>query len=322
MSAQAIAERFRVDPAVIQEQLGLIEKPVAIDDDEHPSDFAVRAVTAALAACGAHVRDVGLVIFTGVSRDYLGSWTVALEIIGRVGLEHAIGYDLSLGCAASTVALEHARLRAGATAEPPLTVVVAAERWTHTISPDVPVPLALAAHADGGAACVIGPGARHVLGPAAIVVRPEQNNFISIPAGGTREPTSAATVAALRHFRTVAPTPDGRTVDRYVDGYREATAAALARAGSPAAIELVLTNQLRPPMRKRIHALFDIGEDRTVVTYPRLGHVGGADLFVGLEHAVREGKLKRGRTLLAASANNAFGAATMDGDSDGGIAIR
>jgi 3-oxoacyl-[acyl-carrier-protein] synthase III len=74
-------------------------------------------------------------------------------------------------------------------------------------------------------------------------------------------------------------------------------------------------------MRERIHALFSVRKDQTVDTYPRLGHLGGADLLVGLEQAVREGRLKRGRTLLAASANNAFGAVVLDGDMDGEIAV-
>lgn len=319
IGVDAIAARFRVAPEVIRNQLGLIEKPIATEDDEQPSSFAVRAVEAALAACGARPTDVGLVIFTGVSRDYLGSWTVALEVIGRLGLVNASGYDLGLGCAASIVAVEQARVREVAGGAP-LSVVVSAERWTHTISADVPVPLALAAHADGGAACVIGPGARQVLGPGVVFVHPAFNNFIGIPAGGTREPASAQTVAEHRHFRTVAATGDGRTIDRYVDGYRQAFAAALARAGEARPIELLITNQLRPAMRERIRAIYEVPEDRTVHTYPRLGHLGGADLFVGLEQAARENKVRRGRTLLSASANNAFGAATLLGDADGGIA--
>lgn len=317
-SAETIAARLRVDPAVIRDQLDLHEKPVALDEDEHPSDFATRATEAALRACGANATDVGLVIFTGVSRDYLGSWSVALEVIGRVGLVNAIGYDLNLGCAASVVAIEHARTRSRDGA--PLSVVVSAERWAHTISGEVPIPLAFAAHADGGAACVLGPGARHVVGPTSMIVQPAFNSFVSIPAGGTREPASAETVAQHRHLRTVAST-DGRNVDRYVEGYRHVTTRALELAGPARPIELLLTNQLRPAMRERIHRLFDVREDQSINTYPRLGHMGGADLFVGLEHAVREGRVKRGRSLLAASANNAFGALTLEGDTDGGIAI-
>lgn len=320
MGVDEIAARLRVPPHVIREQLGLEEKPVAREDDEHPSDFAVRATQQALEACGARPTDVGLVIFTGVSRDYLGSWVVALEVIGRLGLTNATGYDVNLGCAASIAAIEQARLHRSVTGAP-LSVVVSAERWTHTISGEVPIPLAFAAHADGGAACVIGPGAHHVLGPAAVFVHPAFNSFVSIPAGGTREPASAETVSSGRHLRTVAPTTDGRNIDRYVEGYRQATETAQQLTGETRPIELLLTNQLRPAMRERIHGLFSVRKDQTVDTYPRLGHLGGADLLVGLEQAVRDGRLKRGRSLLAASANNAFGAVVMDGDVDGGIAI-
>jgi len=49
-----------------------------------------------------------------------------------------------------------------------------------------------------------------------------------------------------------------------------------------------------------LHALA-LPPDRFVETYPRLGHVGGADLFLGLEAAARSNRPRKGTTLLMAS---------------------
>lgn len=324
IQASELAEKFKVSQAVFDERIHLIEKPVAQKDDEHPSHLAAAAAAAALEASGRSAEEVGLVLFTGVSKDYLGSWSVALDVIGRLGLTHAIGYDLSLGCAGPIAAMEIARTRQ---VGPPLTLVTTAERWTQTISSDVSIPLAFAAHADGGAACLLGPDAHHQLAPAALFVHPEYNGFVVVPAGGTREPASLQSIEQLRHFRTVPAKADGRIIARYIAGYQRAIDRALELAGIELAkiedrrIELLLTNQVRPAMRAQIHAIYDIPPERTVNTYPRLGHLGAADIFVGLERAVRDQKLRKGITVLASSANNAFGSVVLQGSIDGGIAV-
>ncbi len=46
-----------------------------------------------------------------------------------------------------------------------------------------------------------------------------------------------------------------------------------------------------------------IPEDRCVMTYARLGHLGGADPLIGLESAAKAGCLPTGTTLLLATTN-------------------
>lgn len=312
-SAAALTAALALDPGVVTEKLGLVEKCLAEGDDEHPADFSTRAVERALAAMGAGAGDVGLVIYTGVSRDYLPSYSVALDVVQRLGLERALAYDLSLGCAAPLVAADHARRR-GPDGRPPLSVVVTAERWSHTLSPRVPFPLAWIAHADGGAAMVLGPDAPLAVSPTQVHVRADFNRFLVIPAGGTREPPSATTVAEDRHARRVFEKPPVDVTEAYVEGYQSVVSGTLrARGVELADVALLLMNQIRPELRRRVLSALDLAAERTLDSYPFLGHLGGADTLVGLELAARRGLLARGSTLvMAASSVSAFAAVSVD----------
>ncbi len=104
------------------------------DPDQHPSTMGGEAVRRALAAAGRTAASLRLVVHTGVSRDYLPSWSVATEIIRRLAAgPSCLGIDLALGCVGTLVGLELARTwlagNGGGDA-----VIVAAERWTHTVS--------------------------------------------------------------------------------------------------------------------------------------------------------------------------------------------
>lgn len=68
-----LTDALALEPGLIENKLGLREKCVAHGEDEHPSDFSVRATRLALEAMGASPSDVGLVVYAGVSRDYLPS---------------------------------------------------------------------------------------------------------------------------------------------------------------------------------------------------------------------------------------------------------
>src|SRR5688500_15141814 len=54
-------------------------------EDDHPSDMATRALDRALAEAGVPASALRLVVSSGVSRDYVPSWSLATEVMRRVG---------------------------------------------------------------------------------------------------------------------------------------------------------------------------------------------------------------------------------------------
>src|SRR5688572_10386596 len=77
-------------------------------EDEHPSVLGAAALQTALERAGVRGSELDLILFTGVSRDYLPSWSVATEIAGVVGAT-CPGLDITLGCLGLLMGLEIAR---------------------------------------------------------------------------------------------------------------------------------------------------------------------------------------------------------------------
>ncbi|MGX1702016.1 hypothetical protein [Microbacterium sp. NPDC055357] len=250
-------------------------------EDQHPSTLGAEALWKALDDSGVAAAELEMVIFTGVSRDYPPSWSVATEIMGSVGASgDCVGLDLTLGCAASLSALDLIRgwlsARGGG-----LAAVVAAERWSQTVDPRNPASR-MWAWADGAAAAVVGDGRGPgfaLFAGAEFTTRADYNGHVLIPHGGTRSALPPAGTDG--HTRVVSDRPRGEIRDTYLNGYRRSFDRLVGRFGvRPARL---VCNQISPQIVKMIADGVGIGLDGTVLTGCTLGHLGGADVLVGLD---------------------------------------
>ncbi len=282
------------------------ERACRAGDDEHPSTMGASALGRALASSGVAPADVRLVVFTGASRDYVPSWSVATEVMRLCGLsDRCIGLDLAAGCLATLAALDlaHGWLAAhgGGCA-----AVVAAERWSQTIDVRDPTTMTLWAYGDSAGALVVGRDVDHppvvdFLG-AEFRSAAANNGHVMIPYGGTREPQAPPGVDP--YARRVSDRPKQELTASYRRGYSDALAALKARFGREPV--RLLCNQMSPAL---VGMLTDAtGMDgRVVRTGDRTGHLGGTDIIVGLDTLVAEDALD-GPLLVCASAAYGFGA--------------
>lgn len=322
ISVEDLALQNGYEPQFLKQALSLVEKPIARGEDEHPSDLAEKAVKNAIEALGISKDDIGLLIYAGLSRDFLPAWNVSTELLHRLEIKNALPFDMTLGCVAPLVAMEIAKNRSE-DSRPPYSIIVTAERWTHTLSSAKQTPTAVLGHADGAAACVVGPGSSHLLSvdPFYKIV-PEYNDSIVIPAGGTKLPPSHETIDKNMHVRQSKNWDFPQLVKRYVAAYKEVITGALGRLDRDFSdITLLLTNQVPPLIRFQLLKGLKFDEDITVNTFPYSGHIGGADTLISLDQAVRQNKLKKGTTVFVASTFSAFGSVAIDSLKSGGLAI-
>lgn len=281
-------------------------------DDDHPSSMGARALSAALDDAGVTQDELRLVVFTGVSRDFPPSWSVATEIMRLLGMagEGCIGLDLTIGCLATLSALDYAQgwlsSRAGGCA-----AIVAAERWAYTVDYADPRLAGIWAQGDGAGAMVVGMrrGGRAIasfLG-AEFTSHPSYNGHVLIPYGGTRAPV--APPGASPYARTLSTRPRREVRDTYVRNYQHAYDALRARLGGVEASRLVC-NQLSPQVVEMIAASFGIPLERTVITGHETGHLGASDVIVGLQRLRDEDGIDA-PIALAASTAYAFGAGML-----------
>lgn len=274
--------------------------------DDQPSTLASAALGKALAASGVAPSELCLVVFAGVSRDYVPSWSVATEVMKLHGIgDGCVGLDLTIGCLGSLTALEMVHgwlaVRGGGHA-----AIVIGERWSHTVDLNDATTAAMWAWADGGGAAVVSVGSSRrpicdFLG-AEFTSQSESNGHVLVPYGGTREPTAPPGVDPFA--RRVSDRDRKAVKASYDRGYQQSYAALQQRFGL--AGQRLVCNQITPPTVKMISAGLGFEMERVVITGNETGHLGSSDAFFGVQRLHERGELDCPVTLGASTAY-AFG---------------
>jgi 3-oxoacyl-[acyl-carrier-protein] synthase III len=275
-------------------------------EDEHPAAMGAAALRAALDDAGIAATDLSVVVSAGMSRDYPPSWSVSTEIMKAVGAPPtALGIDLTIGCLGTLAAL-NAVLGWLTVAGGGYAAIVAAERWAYTVDRTNPTTMSLWAHSDGAGALVVGLGtgdeAVAAYQGAEFVTAAEMNGRVLIKYGGTRFPQAPPDVSA--NFRQVSSRPPREVREKYLECYGIALTALTKRFG--VVPRRLVCNQITPGVVRMLGELTGLPPSSVVVSGPDIGHLGPADLVVGLDQLRRAGQID-GPVALAASTPYAFG---------------
>jgi 3-oxoacyl-(acyl-carrier-protein) synthase III len=290
-----VAEGAGVTAEWISERTGVLKRHVA-EPDEAASDLAARAVRSAAEAAGVAIADIGLLVCGTSTPDELGPST-ACRIQTLVGASGAVALDVSAACSGWLFAAKVAHDWLRGSEEIRYAAVVGVEAYSKFLDPADRGTAVL--FADGAAAAVLGPvadaqGFTHFsLGSDGALA-----DRVLIPAGGSRRPASAATLAARDHCIRM----DGRTIGRFItDVFPQLITDALERGGLGIEdVDCVVAHQPNPVLLRRIGADLGIPADRLVVVGDEVGNIGAASTPYALARAAARGQLKPGdRVLLA-----------------------
>lgn len=276
-------------------------------DADHPSTMAANALTAALNEAGVDASQLGLVLSVGVSRDYAPSWSLAAEVMRLHGApDGCLGFDLTIGCLGFLAGLNTA-LGWLETMDGGYAAIVTAERWSHTVDRSNAASRAMWGHADGAGAMVVSlrrAGAPlATFGGAAFTSHAAYNGLILVKYGGTRFPITPPGESPFT--RIISPIASSELWQTYEVGYTAAFAGLRERFGQEPG--RLVCNQISPNIVSMIARVSGIGDEHICRTGHAYGHVGAADVVIGLRHLVDHHQLDR-PIVMAASAPYAFGA--------------
>ena len=278
--------------------------------EDHPSTMGTTALRKALEDANVDPAELKLVLFAGMSRDYLPSWSVATEIMKACGTGgHCMGLDMTAGCLGALSALDMAQgwlaARGGGVA-----AIVAAERWTYTIDYTSIENLGLWGHSDGAAATIVSHNTPHdakaLFCGAEFVSQSDLNGTVLIEYGGTRHPVAPAGVKPFERKLMGLSRHDLR--QRYSDGYSNSLQALKARFDCNP--ERVIINQTANLFLQLISSVIKIPVENFILTGHETGHVGSADILIGLDRLLHAGGLNE-PYLMAGSTPYAFGSGLL-----------
>lgn len=283
----------------IVDRTGIRERHIA-DENTATSDMAVQAAQIALKQRGIQAKDVDAVIVCTVTPDMLFPSTACL-VQDRIGATGAWGFDLVAACSGFVYGLTTAASL----------VVSGAHRRVLVIGADT--MSRILDYTDRTTCILFGDGAGAVLVEAAASADDAEcgyighlneidgsgAQFLKMPAGGSRLPPSAETVARRLHYVK----QDGQQVFKYaVRKMFELCDTLLKRHGfTPEDVKLLIPHQANKRIIMATAERLGLPQDRVVINIENYGNTTAATIPLATRDALEQGRLRRGDLVLFAA---------------------
>jgi len=294
-----LEKRVETTDEWIVTRTGIRERHVAAAD-EATSDMAAVAATRALAAAGVTPEAVDLVLVATVTPDTLFPNTACL-VQQKIGAKRAFCFDLSAACSGFLYGMETARcmIEAGSVKT---VLLVGAEKlsavtdWTDRAT--------CVLFGDGAGAVVLRAGDSGGLLGSVMGSDGALADLLKIPAGGSRLPASAESVANREHCIRMV----GNEVFKHaVRCMCDAGQAVVRRCGlTMEDVTWIIPHQANMRIIQAIASRVSNGMDRFCVNLDRVGNMSAASIPVALDEAVRAGKIVKGNRILFVAFGGGF----------------
>jgi 3-oxoacyl-[acyl-carrier-protein] synthase-3 len=275
----------------IVERTGIRERRVAAPE-EALSDLARPAAEAALEDAGVQASDVDLIVVATVTPDMLFPSTGAI-LADQLGAKDAAAYDLSAGCTGFVYAIAQAH------------GMVASGLVDHALVVGGDVLSKVVDWQDRSTCVLFGDGAG-----AVVLERVREGGFLGfelgadgsggpqlyMPAGGSRAPATAETVAGRQHFAKM----NGREVFKFATRVLvDSAEKILDECGVPVEdVDVYVPHQANVRIIDHARKKLGIPEERTVVNVDRFGNTSSGSIPLALSDAEDDGRLKAGEMVL------------------------
>jgi 3-oxoacyl-[acyl-carrier-protein] synthase-3 len=286
-----IARDYGVARAAV-DAFGLRGHAVA-EDDDHPSTMGAKAVREALRAARLDLKDIGLLIFAGMTRDYPAPWVGAFGVLHELGAKHAAGFDLSNRCASVHDALWTARalVHAGGFDN---VVVCSADRFDYLIGPPRPIgQVSDVAFSAGAAAAVVSRAATNEMVAFSFRTNDDLSlhNQLCPRAGASRVPLNEAAIEAdLHRWQNTMKVGQAARLSQYLMEADKHNIQSVCRSAGFDDIDFLACAPLDLKAQVASLAGVGLGPEKTLFTLPQLGHMGPADSLVALGLAAATGR--------------------------------
>jgi 3-oxoacyl-[acyl-carrier-protein] synthase III len=300
LTNQDLAKMVDTSDEWIVQRVGIRERHIA-PAGMATSDMAFQAACAALHQRGIAGCDVEAIIVCTVTPDMLFPSTACL-VQDRLGAKRAWGFDLVAACSGFVYGLTTAAhlVMSGAHRK---VLVIGADTMSRIID-----------YTDRSTCILFGDGAGAMLVEAGEdgegflgflnEIDGSGGDALKMPAGGSRMPASAQTVAGREHFVK----QDGKAVFKYaVKKMHEVSCALLERHGlTPRDIKLLIPHQANARIIAATAEKLGLREDQVVVNIDRYGNTTGATIPLATRDAVEAGRLRQGDLVLFAAVGAGF----------------
>jgi 3-oxoacyl-[acyl-carrier-protein] synthase-3 len=315
MKSEELAEKSGIPQAVIEQKLGIRQKPIPGPDD-HTCHMGVLASKQAIERAGIDPLEIDLVIYIGEEHKEYPLWTAGIKLQQEVGALNAWAYDVALRCSTTVMALKVAKDMM--IADPSINTVLLAGGYRNVDFIDYENPRTRFMYnlSAGGGAMILQKGyEKNMLLESHIMTDGSFSEDVVVVAGGTKEPISIEAIQAKRNQLDVID-PEGmkkRLEEKSMQNFLAVIRKSLEKSN---ATEQNIDYIGILHMKKSAHdfVLNELGLTQEQSIYLEdYGHMGQFDQILTLELAEQQGKIKNGDLIVLVSAGigYAWGATTI-----------
>jgi 3-oxoacyl-[acyl-carrier-protein] synthase-3 len=293
----------------IRARSGIRERRIA-SDEQATSDLGVLAGQRALDDAGVRASDIDLLIVATITPD-LPMPATACFVQHKLGIPAtAACFDVNAACSGFIYGLDVACAMI-ASGRYKRALVIGAEKLSSVVDWQDRGTCLL--FGDGAGAAVVGLGSKAGTGliGTKLGALGEDTDLLNIPAGGSRVPTSAETVARGDHFIKMK----GKEVFKLAVRVMEEAARDILEQHSLAAhqIGLVIPHQANLRIIDAIAQYLELPVERFFVNVDRYGNTSAASIPIALDEARKAGRIKEGdlTLLVAFGAGLTYGSALI-----------
>ena len=297
VTGEEIAAESGIPEEVVVEKMGVREKRVCPPDADHVTDMCVKAAERALADADIAAEDVDVVLYHGSEFKDFVVWSAAANVAERVGADEAFAVESYALCAGAPLAIRQAKSQL-LVDSPETALLVAASREEDLVDYTNEDSSFMFNFGSGACATVLeaDPDAdrtRATIQESAALTDGSFSEDVVMPAGGSRNPASHATVEAGLHALDV-PDPEGmkeRLADVSLANFESVTDDALARSGYDRAD---LDFAALTHMKRSFHDYLTDRLDAKNYYLDEYGHVQSVDQVLALDEGLERGLIESG----------------------------
>src|SRR5262245_6384653 len=283
----------------IRTRTGTCERPTA-GPQQTTGTLALEASRKALAAANLTPQDLDLIICATVTPEMMFPST-ACFLQAQLGCRAIGAFDLLAACSGFLYALDVGSqfIRTGTYRN---VLVIGAETLSRIV--DFPDRSTCVLFGDGACAAVLSATSEPGRGLKFILLYADgtKPTLVYMPAGGSRYPASAQTVAEKMHFMKL----NGREIYKFaVSRMQELIQEAMLECSlTPADVAMLIPHQVNQRIIDSAVSHMGFPMEKVMVNLDRYGNTSAASVPMALDEARRQGRIKKGDIVLL----NAFGA--------------
>ncbi len=284
----------------IVSRTGMRERRIAAED-EFTSDIGAKASIRAIESAGINPKEIDLIIAPTITPDRPWPNTACL-IQNKVGAKNAACVGLEAACSGFVYAMETARnyLATGAATT---ALGVGAEKMSSIL--DWSDRNTCVLFGDGAGAIVMRGGVDNpgVIG-SSMGSDGSLSDLLMVPAGGSRLPTSQATVHDRMHYLKM----NGREVYKYAVSKMVHSVKDVLRKCELGIydIDWFIPHQANMRIIQGVGKRLGVPADKFVVNIEKYGNTSGASIGLALDEAVSDGRITRGDKVLCVAFGGGF----------------